>query len=553
LHLKLRAGIDGACRLVQNQQRRVLDHGAGDGDELLLPRREAVAVAQHRVIAFGQLTHKIGQPRRRADLVQLLVRDAFFVVDEVFPQRPFKQPGVLQYHSELRVDIFPADIRDVHAVDGDSAAVQLVKTHQQIDHGRFPRAGGADDGDLLSRFDLVGEVMDDRSLRVVAEGDMVEGNIAAHVSDVLRFAAFIRHLRFLQKLEHALAGRRHALHAAGRLGEILQRLGKEADVQHERHDGAEGNRTLHGQHRAHNADRHIGEVAHENHERHHEAGQELAFPGAEIQPVVLFVKRSLLFFFAVVRLDHIVPADGFLHMAVDGSELCLLTRVIGLRVGNDQHHDRKPQQRRENPGQRQEPVCQQHHHRGAQQQGKRRDKSGKALIHRLSHGVHVVRHAAEHVAGGGGIKVFERQPVDLFGNIPPHVLGDALGDRRHNETLNAVETIAQRIEKGQQHRNADDLRQVDGGRESRGDQVCHLAELVRAYEVQDCSRDGEDRREIETPFEFPKIPEEIAVCLFQIFAFFSRAHGADTGPVVIGGHLYLFSHFAVPPLKAASP
>ena len=69
LHLALGFGVERRGRLVEQQDRRVLQHGAGDGEPLALAARELDAVlADHGVVALGQRADEIvggGAPWRR--------------------------------------------------------------------------------------------------------------------------------------------------------------------------------------------------------------------------------------------------------------------------------------------------------------------------------------------------------------------------------------------------------------------------------------------------------------------------------------------------------
>ena len=51
---RLVLGIDRGQRLVQHQDRRIAQHGAGDRDALALPARQLdAALADHRVVAVA--------------------------------------------------------------------------------------------------------------------------------------------------------------------------------------------------------------------------------------------------------------------------------------------------------------------------------------------------------------------------------------------------------------------------------------------------------------------------------------------------------------------
>ena len=49
------------------------------------------------------------------------------------------------------------------------AGVHIVKAHQQLDHGGFACAGGADNGNFLAGFYIAAEIPDNSLFRRVAE------------------------------------------------------------------------------------------------------------------------------------------------------------------------------------------------------------------------------------------------------------------------------------------------------------------------------------------------------------------------------------------------
>ena len=72
LHGALGLGVEGARRLVEDQDRRVSQDRARDRDPLLLAARESVApLADHRLVALGETLDQVvdlGGPRRVLDL-----------------------------------------------------------------------------------------------------------------------------------------------------------------------------------------------------------------------------------------------------------------------------------------------------------------------------------------------------------------------------------------------------------------------------------------------------------------------------------------------------
>ena len=62
-----------------------------------------------------------------------------------------QQRGILRHHADRLAKRFLADIGNVLAVDLDPARLQIVKPQQQIDEGRFARAGPPDQTELFAR------------------------------------------------------------------------------------------------------------------------------------------------------------------------------------------------------------------------------------------------------------------------------------------------------------------------------------------------------------------------------------------------------------------
>ena len=69
LDQQFRARIDRTGCLVQNQHRRILEHGAGDGQQLLLSGRDAGALGQDGIEPVRQRTDKFIQSAGTADTV----------------------------------------------------------------------------------------------------------------------------------------------------------------------------------------------------------------------------------------------------------------------------------------------------------------------------------------------------------------------------------------------------------------------------------------------------------------------------------------------------
>ena len=90
---------------------------------------------------------------------------------------------VLGYDSDAFAEGFELDITNVLAVDCDAAGLDIVEAEEEAEDGGFSAAGGADDGDFLACWNGEIEVLEDRSVWTVAEGDFFEFDFAAFVEE----------------------------------------------------------------------------------------------------------------------------------------------------------------------------------------------------------------------------------------------------------------------------------------------------------------------------------------------------------------------------------
>ena len=109
LDLLLGAGVERAGRLVEQQDVRVLQDGAGDRHPLLLAARQLqAALADRRLVAQRQRHDEVvdaRQPRRLLDLLAGAVGPA---VADVVEDRVVEQHGVLRHHADRRAQALPA-------------------------------------------------------------------------------------------------------------------------------------------------------------------------------------------------------------------------------------------------------------------------------------------------------------------------------------------------------------------------------------------------------------------------------------------------------------
>ena len=129
---RLVLGIDRGERLVQQQDRRIAQQRAGNGDALALPAREAdAALADHRVVALRQPRNegvRVGRPGRGLDLGVARVRLA---EADVLRRGAVEEVGVLVDDAEARAQGRAVQRAQVLAAEQDAALLRVVEAHDQ--------------------------------------------------------------------------------------------------------------------------------------------------------------------------------------------------------------------------------------------------------------------------------------------------------------------------------------------------------------------------------------------------------------------------------------
>ena len=99
---ELGARVHARRRLVQDENRRVVEQHACDGQQLTLALADALGIVGHaRVVALRHGAHKEVDPRGTSGRHDLIVRRLGAAVGDVLGNRAVEQPGVLQHHAKL--------------------------------------------------------------------------------------------------------------------------------------------------------------------------------------------------------------------------------------------------------------------------------------------------------------------------------------------------------------------------------------------------------------------------------------------------------------------
>ena len=164
----------GGGGLIHQQHRGAPEQAAGDGHPLTLTAGEAHAVLSAAVVLSPLLQHPVqsGLPHRRVYLLRREIAEhGDIVADGVV-----KQEYILADQADQVIEAVRIDVPHLHPVHRDGAAVVPAGAHQQIEQGGLSRPGGAHQGIALPRLEADGQVVQNRFIRFVTEGDVPQLN-----------------------------------------------------------------------------------------------------------------------------------------------------------------------------------------------------------------------------------------------------------------------------------------------------------------------------------------------------------------------------------------
>jgi hypothetical protein len=140
LDMALRLGVERRGRLVENQDRRVLQDGAGDGQALALTAREEHAVfSDQGVVGVRQLFDEFLGVSRFGRLFDVGARRAGQIaVGDVVRHGVVEQRRLLGDQRDMAAQVAQRVVLDIDAVDQDLAVFMVVEARNQVGERDLP-------------------------------------------------------------------------------------------------------------------------------------------------------------------------------------------------------------------------------------------------------------------------------------------------------------------------------------------------------------------------------------------------------------------------------
>jgi hypothetical protein len=174
LHLGLGDRVEARRGLVEEQDRRVREERAGDGEPLPLSAGELAAPhAEGRVVASRERLDVVVDERGARRRLHLGVRRAGPADADVVANGGGEEERLLGHQRHLRVDVGEAEVAEVAAVEQDAAGARVVEAREEVEERALAAPGGPDDPDRLARAHLERDVLQHRPV-AVGEADALE-------------------------------------------------------------------------------------------------------------------------------------------------------------------------------------------------------------------------------------------------------------------------------------------------------------------------------------------------------------------------------------------
>ena len=224
--------VQGARGLVEDEDGRILQEYAGDGDALFLPAgKPCPAFTDEGVIAVREFADKvvdIGAPGGFNDLVHGGARSA---VGDVVPDGAGEEIDVLLDHADLASQALKGQGAHVFSVDGDPAACHVIEAGQERADCCLAAAGRADEGDGSSGRDLEGYMGEDgRVVIAVVKGYVLVAYAAFHIGEFPGVRRILDLRCRVHYFKEAAEAGQTLLHHFDQFHEDLDGIDEDADV-----------------------------------------------------------------------------------------------------------------------------------------------------------------------------------------------------------------------------------------------------------------------------------------------------------------------------------
>ena len=231
---------------------------------------------------------------------------------------------VLKHHGNILPQIIPPDMTDIYPVNGDRTALNVIKPVDQIGNRRLSCSGGSYKGNLLPRFCIETDILQNYLFRIVAKGHMIERHMPLHRLQHRRVGIVRRFRRLIHHRKHPLRSCQGRKHIADLHGNLINRARELPGKIQEYSQSADIKITKNAQQTADTGSQGIIHLAQISHHRPHDPSEklraDLIVPQISVEQVEFLLRRLLM----AEHLYYLLSGNHLLNIAVDGPQRGLL-------------------------------------------------------------------------------------------------------------------------------------------------------------------------------------------------------------------------------------
>ena len=141
LHQSLALAVEGRCGLVEDENGRILEYGAGNGYALALSAGETAAtVADRSVVACLHFRYELVGVGNPGSFDYLLAGGVVHAEGDVCGNGVVEEDGFLAYYAGELAQRGDVEVADVGAAYGHPACCWVVEARDKVGHGGFSRS-----------------------------------------------------------------------------------------------------------------------------------------------------------------------------------------------------------------------------------------------------------------------------------------------------------------------------------------------------------------------------------------------------------------------------
>lgn len=428
-HVGLGLRVQRARRLVEQEQRRVLEERAREREPLALAARQGeAALADDGLVALRQAQHELVGAGRAGGGLDVGEGGLGAAVGDVLADRGGEEDGLLQDDRELRAQVGEAVVAQVHAVEADDARGRVVEAREEAEERGLARAARAGDADAAARGDRRGGVREDGAPARVRVDDVLEGDVAGGPGERPCARALGHVDGGVEEAEDAVERGEALLDAGGAAAHGLEGVVELGEVGHHLDQLARRERAGLDVARAEVEHR---RRAHGQDDADEQPQEALDAHGGHLGPHAGVAPRDVAAVLVVLLAERLHDAERAQRLGHDGHGGALALAHLGPLAAEapaEHGEDAEEHRRRGDGHQRQDevdgPRDEQDHHelrRGA-------DHGDEPVDEHVLDGGAVVLDAVDGLGAAARVVVGERQPLQVPEDARPQAEGEAVAE-----------------------------------------------------------------------------------------------------------------------------